>query len=323
MATSKRLLAVAMLAVLAPVLAEYLQAYDESTGRPLILLGGLIVLVPLYGAPALLIRELARRRGLDWRGVALLATAAGFVQAGIIDQSLFIERYRGLDLIQQWSRATFVAPLGVSAFLALNYVGGHALYSFFAPIALTEGVVGDRRPWLGRAGIVVAILAWFGAALLVGLDNAAMNDEQASALELVVTSGLVVVLVALALRCRAGVVGRGPAVSAQVGLGFLAGTVYALVPPNWWGVALQAIGLGLTAVLLIRWARSPALAGLAFGLLLPRVLLAFGDAPLFGEPSMARQIGHHVTMLAVVLLVGALALRRRTGAAEAVESPGA
>ena len=70
------------LAVLAPVCAEYLWGYDDSTGHPGTLVGNLIVFTPLYGCPALLIREVARRRGLGWPGIVLLAAAFGVVEAG-------------------------------------------------------------------------------------------------------------------------------------------------------------------------------------------------------------------------------------------------
>ena len=43
-------------------------------------------------APALLIREVARRRGLGWPGILLLAAAFGVVQAGLVDQSMFSPR---------------------------------------------------------------------------------------------------------------------------------------------------------------------------------------------------------------------------------------
>ena len=65
-----------------PVCAEYLWGYDDSTGHPGTLIGNLIVFSPLYGAPALLIREAARRRGLGWPGILLLAAAFGVVEAG-------------------------------------------------------------------------------------------------------------------------------------------------------------------------------------------------------------------------------------------------
>ena len=82
--------------VLAPVCAEYLWGYDDSTGHPGTLLGNLIVFSPLYGAPALLIRELARRRELGWPGLLLLAAAFGVVQAAIVDQSMWSTDYRDI-----------------------------------------------------------------------------------------------------------------------------------------------------------------------------------------------------------------------------------
>jgi hypothetical protein len=51
------------LLVLAPICAEYLSAYDDSTGHPATLLGNLVIFIPLYGCSALLIREVARRPG--------------------------------------------------------------------------------------------------------------------------------------------------------------------------------------------------------------------------------------------------------------------
>jgi hypothetical protein len=52
------------------VCAEYLAAYDEATGDLVRLLLGLLILAPVYGAPALLIREIARRRNLGYVAMA-------------------------------------------------------------------------------------------------------------------------------------------------------------------------------------------------------------------------------------------------------------
>jgi len=79
------LLALGLL-ILSPLCAEYLIGYDNTTGNPPVLAGGLLILGPLYGAPALLIRELARRFGMGWPGITALAVAFGIVQAGVVDQ---------------------------------------------------------------------------------------------------------------------------------------------------------------------------------------------------------------------------------------------
>jgi hypothetical protein len=104
-----RWLPVLGLAVLAPVCAEYLWGYDDSTGHPGTLVGNLVVFIPLYGAPALLIREVARRRGLGWPGIVLLAAAFGVVEAGLVDQSMFSRDYRDIPYWSDLADPTYVA----------------------------------------------------------------------------------------------------------------------------------------------------------------------------------------------------------------------
>ena len=111
---------------------------DVSTGDAVLLLGALLIFAPLYGAPALLVREVARRRGAGWPGILLLAAAAGLLQSGVIDQSLFSVSYRGLDTWAAWQAATLIPGPGVSAHMVLAFVGGHVAYSFAAPIALSR-----------------------------------------------------------------------------------------------------------------------------------------------------------------------------------------
>src|SRR5262245_5618112 len=68
----------------APVSAEYLIGYDDIIGDAAALIFGLLILGPLYGAPAVLIRETSRRAGRGWPSMLLLALAFGLVQAGLI-----------------------------------------------------------------------------------------------------------------------------------------------------------------------------------------------------------------------------------------------
>ena len=109
--------------VLAPVCAEYLWGYDDSTGHPGTLVGNLLVFSPLYGAPALLIREAARRHGLGWPGILLMAAAFGVVEAGIVDQSMWSADYRDIPYWDDMSEPTYLAPIGLSIYLALTFVG--------------------------------------------------------------------------------------------------------------------------------------------------------------------------------------------------------
>ena len=118
--------------------AELLAAYNDTTGRPAALLGNAVFFAVLYGCPALLIRELARRTGRGWPAILLLSAAAGLLQAGVIDQSLFAESYDDVRGGRRTVRATSVGPF--SAYMLQNFVLGHVIFSFCAPIALAEAV---------------------------------------------------------------------------------------------------------------------------------------------------------------------------------------
>ncbi|MFE2186610.1 hypothetical protein [Streptomyces sp. NPDC059455] len=146
------------LLVLSPISAEYLIGYGESTGRPLELLAGLLILAPLYGTVAVLIREITRRTGRGWPTILLLSAAFGVIQAGLIDQTLFDNEVDadGPDWATQ-ALVTLIPGLGVDAASLLNYVGGHVIWSFAAPIAVVESCaprIANRR-WLGPVGVGV------------------------------------------------------------------------------------------------------------------------------------------------------------------------
>ncbi|MDI6105080.1 hypothetical protein QLQ12_41500 [Actinoplanes sp. NEAU-A12] len=64
----------------------------------------LLFLGPLYGSVAVLIREVARRRGGGWPVMVLLAAAFGLVQAGVVDQSLFDRGALAGTRFAQWNR---------------------------------------------------------------------------------------------------------------------------------------------------------------------------------------------------------------------------
>ena len=282
-----RLLAL-LLFVAAPVCAEYLQAYDpEVTGKAAALVFGLVILGPLYGGPALLIREVAARTGMHWTGILALAGAFGVVQAGVVDQSLFATSYLDYADWDEMLRPTFVAPLGIGAALALNFLVGHALWSFGAPIALAECLdrPGPRRPWLRAPGLVTVTVLWLVAALLVWSDIRGAGSDQASAAQL---AGALVV--AGVLAGVAFTVGRRPLPTptdalvprplAVLGLALIAGVAFSLVPPTWLGVALGVAILVVAAAAVTHWSRSGRwegrhVAALAGGAVLSRALVGF------------------------------------------------
>lgn len=89
---------VLMLALLAPFCAEYLVG-----GISIRELVNLPFLMPLYGAAAVLIHEVARRAQRGWPMMLWLGAAFGAFQAGIVDRSMFDLGYEGLELGGRWS----------------------------------------------------------------------------------------------------------------------------------------------------------------------------------------------------------------------------
>ncbi|CCH76785.1 conserved hypothetical protein [Nostocoides japonicum T1-X7] len=85
---------VLLLALIAPLVAEFLLG-DVTLAS----LGALIVFVPLYGAGALRIRKVVRRRHGGWPAIAVLAGAFGLIEEGLATQSLFNPSYAHAHLL--------------------------------------------------------------------------------------------------------------------------------------------------------------------------------------------------------------------------------
>jgi hypothetical protein len=317
--------------VLSPVCAEYLAAYDSSTGDPAELLLGLLILGPLYGAAAVLIRETARRAGLGWRGIILLAAAAGVLQAGVVDQSVFSVSYRGIESWEASRQGTLIAPLGVSAHMAQLFVAGHVIYSFGAPIALVEAfAASDRRePWLGPMGLAVMVVLYAGAAAFVLADHLANEASQATAAQ--VGAAL---LVAGALVTGAFVWGR-PARrdtdrnAARPGAVFAASLVAASVvtaaPESWTGVGLAVGVLALAGACLAHASRAAAWdarhgVSVASGALVSRGILAFTYYPVVGDVAATPKYLHNLALFVAMAAIGMLALRRASEPAARVRA---
>ena len=76
-----------------PLVAEFLLG-----NLPIKLLPALIVLAPMYGGGALLIREVARRTGRGWPSILLMGMAYGILEEAYTTQSLFNPNYLKLNL---------------------------------------------------------------------------------------------------------------------------------------------------------------------------------------------------------------------------------
>jgi hypothetical protein len=150
----QRLWPVFTLFFLAPWVAEFLLGNISVTALP-----AMIVLAPLYGGGAILVREAARRAGRGWPTMLLLALAYGIVEEGFLCQTLFNPNCYGLRLLDE----AYIPALGMGAWWTLFVLTIHVVWSIAVPIALVESLVpADRatRPWLGKVGLVVTTLLY-------------------------------------------------------------------------------------------------------------------------------------------------------------------
>jgi hypothetical protein len=122
-----------LLMLLAPVVAEFLLG-DFSIRNLPVLLG----LLPLYGGGALLIRDVARRRGRGWPTILLLAAAYALIEEGLLTQSLFNPNYAGQRLLD----FGYIPALGTSLNWSLFVLSIHVVWSVATPILIAEGVAG-------------------------------------------------------------------------------------------------------------------------------------------------------------------------------------
>ncbi|MFE9383658.1 hypothetical protein ACFYMO_10525 [Streptomyces sp. NPDC007025] len=312
------------LLVLSPVCAEYLIGYDSIIGRPWELVSGLLFLAPLYGTVAVLIREVARRTGRGWPSILLLSAAFGLFQAGLIDQSLFNPHFISDPSWSQERLPTLVPAAGISVHHLMNFVVGHVIWSFAAPIVVIESCVPRLadRPWLGRVGITV-LLVLYALAVVVFFHEHTRNF-MASATQLGATAA-----VATALAAAAFALPRRPAAfSGRVPPPWLVGggavgvmTTHQLAPAGWSGSVLDVTVLSLGGCLLLFWSRrrdwdrrhALMVGGAA---LVVNTALSFVVEPLGGHTSLTAKYAVNATLMAAVIALLTWAYRRllHTGA---------
>ena len=116
---------------LAPIVAEFLLGDFPATWLPL-----LIILAPMYGGGALLIRELTRRTGRGWPTILILGAAYAIIEEAFTTQSLFNPHYLGMHLLTH----AWIPSLGISAWWTLFMLNVHPFWSIGVSIALAEGL---------------------------------------------------------------------------------------------------------------------------------------------------------------------------------------
>lgn len=155
--------AVLLLYFLAPAVGEML----SGSTPPLLFINpfSLLFEAGLYGSGAIIVRELARRRGLGWGSILTLGAAYGVLEEGLVVTSWFNPYWPDLGKL-----STFGWALHTSWIWALGLTMYHAVVSITIPIVLVETLYADRaaQPWLERKGLRRFII-WLAAIAIVGM----------------------------------------------------------------------------------------------------------------------------------------------------------
>jgi hypothetical protein len=304
----------------APLVAEFLLG-----NLPIKMLPALVVLAPMYGGGALLVRELVRKTGRGWPSIILLGMAYAIFEEAFTTQSLFDPNY--LHLNMNFLAPAYIPALGIGGWWTLWMFMVHAIWSIATPIALVEATVPDRAqtPWLGRKGLaVVALVFLFGAAA-----NTAIGYKQdhylASVGQFAGAAAVVIVLVVIAFllprRVSATETGWIPAALQAGALALVFGSIALFVPQAWgWGAvaALLALDVVMWAAVLT-WSRRSGWGlkhqlGLGAGAALAYGWHAFIQHPAIGALDMSVRIGNAIFLLGVLTLIWFAA--KRIGAEE-------
>jgi len=166
----------------------------------------------------------------------------------------------------------------------LNFVSGHVIFSFCAPIAVVEAWRPEsaREAWLRCRGVVISTVLYIVAATLIALDP---ESHSASIWQIVGSLAAaclcVVTAVILGRRPRRpSPAGHTPRVLTVMATTFVLLVVATSVPETWTGVVVTATALVIGAVWLMRasggaqWSARHA-AAVAIAALLSRGALAF------------------------------------------------
>jgi hypothetical protein len=298
---------------LAPLVAEYLLG-----NVPVSAIAAMLVLAPMYGGGALLIRETARRTGRGWPAIILLAAAYGVLQAGLLDQSLFNPSFEGYD----FQSAARIPALGVSAHWALTFVAGHAIWSISLPIAIVEGLVPGRptTPWLGNLGVTVTgVLFLLGSWVIFhGHQQRFLAPVPQLAGATAVTVALIGAAFAVLPRPRPGRDRPAPNPWLVGVVALVAANLFFARPETWPGVAIGVVLIAVMTVVIVRWSRRAGWAAahrlvLAGGTLSAYAWAGFLLLHLEGAANTVNLIGQTVLVLgAVALLLVAGRTARRT-----------
>jgi hypothetical protein len=307
---------------LAPLIAEFLLG-----NLPITLLVALVVLAPLYGGGALLIRELVRRTGRGWPSIVLLGLAYGILEEAFTTQSLFNPNYLGKNF--HLLDPAYISVLGIGAWWTLFVLTLHTAWSICTSVAIAEALVPGRRttPWLGNVGLTIVALL-FAVGIVATTRMSYQHDHfLASKAQFASAAIAILILAVLAFRLPRAKSATGiasvpnPWITGILALLLASGVL--LVPSKWnWGAAASVFVLDAAAIVLallwsrsINWTPLHSLA-LAGGAALAYAWHSFIEVPAVGLTAgqvATVRIGNAIfTLLAIALILIAALRTSRT-----------
>jgi hypothetical protein len=158
----------------------------------------ILVFIPIYGAGALLIREVVRRTGGGIGALLLMGVAYGLIEEGLALQSLTSPRLYGAA---GWAPRIWGLN---TAYTEVNLVY-HAVFSVTVPILLVELIFGSG-PYVRRGGLITSGVVALAGAGLIRLSVPLSQDPgyQMPLPAIVIIAALAAGIVVVALRMRAG-----------------------------------------------------------------------------------------------------------------------
>jgi hypothetical protein len=311
---------------LAPLISEFLLG-----DFPITKLGIILILAPMYGGGALLIREIARRTNGGWPMIITLALAYGIFEEAFTTQTLFNPNYLGLNL--HLLDHGFIPALGIGAWWTVFVLTLHTIWSISVSIGLVEALVPDRatEPWLRTLGLTIVSILLVAVAIVM-TKHSIDSDHFIATKAQFVWSAVFVVVVAVAAFFLPRSVRKNPGPAPNpwvVGIAALALTsLFVGVRPAWgWGAVACYFALDMVAIAVFSvWSRRTGWNGLhrlalAGGAALTYAWHAFFQAPVTGGSAMLNLISHLVFGFGLLILLWFAARRTSRFVSESEGSP--
>lgn len=244
-----------LLFLLAPLFGEFLLGNLKFTE-----LYFLPFLALLYGAGALLIREVTRRAGRSYATMLGLGVAYTLIEEGLVDQLFFNPDYfPGQEQLSN----TVIPALGLDAWLTLILIGMHTIWSICIPIIIVETIFRERGkgPWLGKAGLGITVAIFLLGSVWIGYETYLESHFWASASQLIGTAVVIAAIIMAtfmfkrrAMKPRQGFV-PNPWVAGGVAL--VASSLYMLTEylPGWTKVGACFLIAAIFFALIYQWSR--------------------------------------------------------------------